>query len=196
MDFLPMALSAICQRVDRITVSRVQDASIRRIPFQEKIGAGLTLEEFREKEKAGVLRHIGLTESIHMIADRLGWALDETTETLQPVIARRRLTTGYAPIERGMASGVEQIGRGFSGGKEVVTLEFRAAIGEPESFDRIEVSGEPTFVSSITGGINGDVATCAITINALFSIVRCAPGLKTMIDVPVPAFRRGEGFIG
>ena len=40
MDALPIALSAVCERVDRIEVHRVQDARIRRLPFQQKIGAG------------------------------------------------------------------------------------------------------------------------------------------------------------
>src|SRR6202008_1750407 len=41
MDALPIALSAVCERVDSIEVRRVQDARIRRLPFQQKIGAGL-----------------------------------------------------------------------------------------------------------------------------------------------------------
>ena len=42
MDALPITLTAVCERVDRVTVNRVQDARIRRLPFQQKIGAGLT----------------------------------------------------------------------------------------------------------------------------------------------------------
>ena len=46
MDALPIALTGVCERVDKIDVARVQDARIRRLPFQQKIGAGLTREEF------------------------------------------------------------------------------------------------------------------------------------------------------
>jgi hypothetical protein len=49
MDALPIALTAVCERVDRIVVHRVQDARIRRLPFQQKIGAGLTTEQFQTK---------------------------------------------------------------------------------------------------------------------------------------------------
>jgi len=55
MDFLPCILTAVCQRVERIRIARFQDASPRRIPFQQKIGAGLTLAEFRTKVAAGSL---------------------------------------------------------------------------------------------------------------------------------------------
>ncbi len=188
MDFLPSALTAVCQRVDRIKVSRVQDASVRRVPFQQKIGAGLTPAQFAEKVKAGTLRHVGLTESIHMIASRMGWKLDKTTETLDPVIAASDVTTGYTPIRAGMARGVEQVGTGLMGGREVITLEFRAAVGEPQSFDRVEIFGEPDIESTIPGGVNGDIATCAITINALRSIVGAKPGLRTMTDIPAVAY--------
>lgn len=188
MDFLPTALTAVCQRVDKIKVSRIQDASIRRIPFQQKIGAGLTLEQFDEKVKAGTLRHVGLTESMHMIAHRMGWKLDNETESLHPIIAETDIDTGYTPIKAGMARGVEQIGRGFVNGEEVITLAFRAGVGEPESYDRVEISGEPNIDSIIAGGVNGDIATCAIIINALRSIISARPGLRTMADIPVVAY--------
>src|SRR5687767_15608727 len=40
MDALPIALTAVCERVTSIEVLRVQDARVRRLPFQQKIGAG------------------------------------------------------------------------------------------------------------------------------------------------------------
>jgi len=188
MDFLPCILTAVCQRVDRIRISRIQDASPRRIPFQQKIGAGLTMAEFKSKVAAGTLRHVGLTESMHMIARHMGWKLTRVTESLHPVIAKRETRSGYKPIRCGQARGVEQIGRATAKGREVLKLHFRAAVGEPESFDRVEIIGEPSFTTMIPGGVNGDIATCAITINTIRSIVKAAPGLRTMIDLPPVGF--------
>ena len=51
MDALPIALTGVCERVKAIAVDRVQDASIRRLPFQQKIGAGLTRDEFMQKRQ-------------------------------------------------------------------------------------------------------------------------------------------------
>ncbi|MCK4626564.1 MAG: dihydrodipicolinate reductase, partial [Phycisphaerae bacterium] len=113
MDFLPLAMTAVCRKVESIKVSRIQDASVRRIPFQQKIGAGLTLEEFEAKKQTGTLRHVGLTESMQMIAARMGWKLDRTEDILTPVVAEREITTGYVPIKPGMAAGVRQIGKGY-----------------------------------------------------------------------------------
>lgn len=183
MDFLPSVLTSVCQRVDSVKVMRIQDASPRRIPFQQKIGAGLTLPQFHEKVAAGTLRHVGLTESAHMIAHHLGWKLDKVTEDLNPVIAEKDIQGGYMPITRGLACGVSQVARGFIDKREVITLQFRAAVGEQESYDRIEIKGVPDIVSTIAGGINGDIATCAITINAVRSVIKSNPGLRTMVDM-------------
>jgi 4-hydroxy-tetrahydrodipicolinate reductase len=190
MDWLPIAVTGVCQRVDGITISRVQDASVRRVPFQQKIGAGLDLEGFRLKEEAGTLRHVGLRESIDLIASRLGWRLDRTDETLEPVIADRDIASGHVPIRAGMARGVHQVARAYRDGREVITLDFLAAVGEPTSYDRIRIQGEPTLDLRFEGGVNGDVATCAICLNAIRSVLSCGPGLKTMCDVPTVSFSR------
>ena len=188
MDFLPTVLTGLCQKVTGVRIWRIQDASVRRIPFQQKIGAGLTVQEFDARHKAGKLRHVGLPESVDFIAARLGWKLDRATESLEPVMAERDITGGYQPIARDMARGVQQVGRGFVGKDEVITLTFKAAVGEPESYEEIRVEGEPAFNSRIAGGVNGDIATCAVTLNVVRSILQAGPGLKTMADLPAPSW--------
>jgi len=192
MDYLPSVLTSVCQRITRLNVMRVQDASKRRIPFQQKIGAGLTRGQFRARVPGDTLRHVGLIESLHMTAHSMNWKLDRTTETLKPVVARETITSGYVRIEPGIVCGVNQIARGYIGKKEVIRLEFRAAVGEKESFDSIEINGTPSIRSAIPGGVNGDIATCAIIINAIRSIEKVGPGLKTMLDLPVPTYFHGE----
>jgi 4-hydroxy-tetrahydrodipicolinate reductase len=188
MDFLPTVLTGPCQNVKKVEVWRVQDASVRRIPFQQKIGAGLTLEEFEIKSKSGTLRHVGLPESVDFIANRLGWKLERNIETLEPVIAEKDIDSGYKPISEGMACGVHQVGKGIIDDKEVIVLNFKAAVGEPESYEQVHIDGEPAIRSKITGGVNGDTATCAITLNAVRSVLAASPGLKTMSDIPPVAF--------
>ena len=177
MDFLPIAFTAVCQEVKSIKVSRIQDASIRRIPFQKKIGAGLSPDEFEEKKKTGTLCHVGLTESIQMIASRMGWKLDKTEDILTPIMA-----------ESDVVAGIQQIGKGYVNGEEKITLLFRAAIGEKNPRDTVEIKGVPEITSTIAGGINGDIATCAIIVNAIKAVMNASPGLKTMTDIPVISF--------
>ena len=120
---------------------RIQDAGSRRLPFQKKIGAGWTPEEFQKLVDNGTLRHVGITESISMIAAGLGWKLDDITETIEPVIAKKRVKSQYITVESGQAAGVRQLGHGLRGKEEIITLEFEASLGAPESYDAIYISG-------------------------------------------------------
>src|SRR4051812_29949315 len=112
MDALPIALTAVCERVDRIVVNRVQDARIRRLPFQQKIGAGLTTEQFQKKVDDGSVRHVGLTESIAMIADGMGWTLDRITDDIQPKLAAVTISSEFLAAEPGGLGGVSPAGVG------------------------------------------------------------------------------------
>jgi 4-hydroxy-tetrahydrodipicolinate reductase len=188
MDSLPTFLTSVCQNVDQITVYRIQNAVDRRVPFQKKIGAGLTLEAFENKQKTGSLRHVGLTESMQLIASRLGWNITKTEDIISPVIAEKEIVAGTVKIPAGYASGVQQIGRGYMNNDEKITLIFRASVGEPEPQDTIEIKGTPNIRSTIEGGLHGDVATCAITINALKQVIHAKPGLRTMVDIPMLSF--------
>jgi len=82
MDKLAITLSSVSQRIEHVKCIRVVDAIKRRLPLQKKIGAGMTVEEFRAQVAAGVIKHHGLPESIAMVGDALGFAVDEITETI------------------------------------------------------------------------------------------------------------------
>ncbi len=188
MDSLPTFLTAVCQEVKTVTVRRYQNAQYRRIPFQKKIGAGLTLEEFEQKKQNGTLRHVGLTESMNLIAHRIGWKLDKTEDIISPVVAESKIVTDAMTIPAGYATGVRQVGNGYVNGEVKIKLEFQATVGEPESYDEVVIDGTPRIASKIAGGVNGDVATCAITLNAIPQVLRSTPGLKTMVDIAPVSF--------
>ena len=189
MDLLPLILTGVCQNVERIKVERVQDASKRRIPFQQKVGIGITPEEFDRRVKEGTLRHVGLTESIHMIASRLGWDIDITEDIIEPVIAEKEIIVSGGVIEKGKVIGVKQTGKGFSKGRELIALIFVAAAGIDTPYDRITIKGSPEIESTIRGGVNGDIATSAIVTNAVPVIIKAKPGLRTMADIePITFF--------
>lgn len=188
MDSLPTFLTSVCQKVESIRVNRYQNAAYRRIPFQNKIGAGCTLEQFAEKKAAGTLRHVGLTESMQFIANNLGWELSKTEDIIEPVIAEKDINENGAQVTKGLATGVCQVGRGYVNGEEKITLVFQAAVGEAASYDEVIIEGSPEICSKIVGGVNGDVATCAITVNATRQILKAQPGLRTMEDIPLVSY--------
>jgi len=192
MDALPITLTGICERVDTIRVDRIQDARTRRLPFQQKIGAGLTNEQFAQKVKDGSVRHVGLTESVTMIADAMGWKLDKVTDEIQPKIAQQAVESELLAVDPGYICGIIQDGVGYVKGKPVITLHMEAYLGAPESYDAVSIEGIPRITQKIAGGLHGDVATASITVNSIPKILRVAPGLRTMADMPIPSWFGGK----
>ena len=188
MDYLPSVFTSISKEIESVTIERVQDATPRRIPFQKKIGAGLSLEAFKAKEATGTLRHVGLQESVYLLANSIGLKLDKVTESLDPVIAASNIASHAISVKKGDARGVEQIAHGYVDGVCKIKMHFKAAIGEPRSFDKVSIIGEPNFSSEIDGGVNGDIATCAIAINSINSVLKAPIGLQTMTTIGVPGF--------
>jgi hypothetical protein len=191
MDALPIALTGVCERVEAIRVDRVQDARIRRLPFQKKIGSGLTREQFQARVDDGSVRHVGLAESVSMIADALGWKLDRITDEIQPKVATAPVTSEFLTVDPGYVCGLVQDGIGYRDGTPVITLHMEAYLGAPESYDSVSVTGSPALTMKIAGGVHGDIATASILVNSLPKVLEVAPGLHTMRDMPLPSFFGG-----
>ena len=186
MDTMALVLSSVCLEVNKVKVERVIDAATRRFPFQKKIGAGLSPEEFRSEVAQGRIGHVGLAESLYLIAHGLGWTIEEIKEEIAPILAETNLRTEYIEVSSGMVAGMGQLAQGLSGGREVLTLRFRAFIGAPKPHDTIEIEGNPSLKVTIDGGVAGDVATVAMVVNAIPRVLAAEPGLKTMADLPLP----------
>ena len=193
MDALPIMLTGVCERVDSIRIDRIQDASVRRLPFQKKIGSGLTVAQFQDKVKAGTVRHVGLTESVAMLADAFGWKLAKIADTIQPKVTERQVSSQFLTVEPGFVCGLIQDGIGSDKeGKPLITLHMEAYLGAPESYDAVTIEGHPKLTSRVQGGFHGDIATASITVNTIPKILTAPPGLRTMRDMPLPSYFGGR----
>jgi hypothetical protein len=172
MDLLPVVLTAACREVRSIHVTRVVDAGTRRLPLQRKVGAGMTRAEFAQGVAEGRLGHVGLQESVALIADALGWPLDGITEDIEPV------------ADGDQVRGLHQVARGAQGGRPVITLDLTMAVGAPNPRDSIIIEGDPPLHVTAAGGVHGDVATCAIAVNAIPRVLEAPPGLTAVHRLP------------
>jgi len=189
MDTLVITLTGVCQKIDRIRVERVMNAATRRVPFQKKIGAGLSVEEFKKKikEKA-ITGHVGLEQSIGMIAGALKWQLDKIrVDPVEPVVAEEKVASEAIEVKPGYVAGLKQSAHGFVGGKEKITLEFQAYIGAKEEYDTITIDGVPPIRQKISPCVHGDLATIAVIVNSIPKVINAPPGLLTMKDLPIPS---------
>jgi len=191
MDALPVALTAVCERVDSIEVHRVQDARIRRLPFQQKIGAGLTVEQFRRQVDAGAVRHVGFPESIQMIADAMGWRVSRITDDVEPRIAEETVASELLAVDAGYVSGLTQRGVGYVGDEPRIRLRLDAYLGAPDSYELVVIEGSPRIESRIDRGVHGDIATVAMVVNSIPAVIAAAPGFRTMRDMRLPSFYGG-----
>ena len=187
LDCLPVMLCRPCQTVHGVQATRVVDTSLRRKQLQLKTGAGMALEDFHSRAKAGLLGHVGLAESACLIAHGLGWAVDHSRieEHIEPVINERRVQTEHVISEPHQAKGQLQtvIVRGER--DKTIRLTLKMELGAAEEYDEILIEGQPSVSARIIGGVFGDSATAGCTANILAQTVAARPGLLTVLDLPL-----------
>jgi hypothetical protein len=184
MDLLPLLLTAPCVNIRRIDVTRLIDATERRASLQQRIGAGLTLDQFRNHVARGQVRHVGLIESIHMLAHGLGWRLDRVNETIDPIVADEWLRTPYMIVAPGQVAGLRQVGQGWLHGRDVLTLTWQTAVGARETHDAILIDALPPVDLLIRGGLHGDQAAAALILHAIPRVLAAPAGLTTVLALP------------
>ena len=186
MDKLVATLLGACRSAERVLVRRVVDASLRREPLQKKIGAGITVAEFEERARAGRIGHVGLAESAHMLADVMGVGAERVvSERLLPKISMRAVRTESSRVEPGQVAGVEHLVVVEAGGRERVRLALEMFVGAERSVDEVAIDGSPSLEMTIPGGIHGDQGTANVVVNCACLLGCLAPGLRTMLDVPL-----------
>jgi len=189
MDTLVITLTAVCQKIEKIEAVRIMNAATRRLPFQKKIGAGLTIEEFQQKIKdKQITGHVGLEQSIAMIADALAWKLDKiTAESVEPVIAKKPVESKSIKVKTCEVVGLRQKAKGVMKDREVIVLDFQAYIGAEEEYDAITIDGIPNVKQKITPCVHGDIGTIAMVVNSIPKVINAPAGLFTMKDLPIPS---------
>jgi len=185
MDKLPLTITSVCQDVSEVQIIRIQNASTRREPLQRKVGAGMSTGEFRAAVDAGKIKHMGLRESLMLVANGLGVEFESVSEeVIEPIVAERRIVTQYLEVAPGQVAGVHQTISGK--GKINVSLELRMYVGaEDVAADRVIIKGVPDVELTVKDGIHGDRATAAMVVNSIPRVVSARPGVLTMDDIAV-----------
>ncbi|HOK06477.1 MAG TPA: hypothetical protein PK836_04695 [Syntrophales bacterium] len=190
MDALPVFLTAVCQDVRTVTVRRVVDATTRRYPLQKKIGAGMDPRDFHEQIARHELGHVGLRESLYLVAGRLGMELDDVMETIEPVLADKPVKSSYFSLTPGEVAGIKHIVKGNRQGERVITLELYMYLGAEDPHDAVCICGTPNINLRIEGGVAGDQATAAVLVNSIAAVMAAPPGLTTVTEITPPHYFR------
>jgi len=188
MDALPATLLTATEAVTAIDIRRVVDTASRRPQLRAKTGVGTTPTAFEEGVAAGVLGHVGLRESAHLVASAAGWRLESSLESIEPVLAAGANGAGERVI------GVHQTVRGIVAGEERLLLNLTMAVGAPDPRDQIRIDGTPSLELVVPGGVAGDRATAANVLSCARRVTRAGSGLRTILDLPLAA-RSGRGIL-
>lgn len=188
MDTIALVASAPCLELRHLRIERVVDAATRRLPLQKKIGGGMTPAQFRRGVAKGELGHVGLRESLHLVASGLGWELDRVEEKVAPVVARKSVRTRFITVKAGQVAGIRHTCRGYWDDGEILSLDLQMFVGARAPYDRITVKGTPPLTLEFRGGVSGDEATVGMLLSMGRLLTSASPGLKTMMDLPLPRF--------
>ena len=197
MDLLVVALSGTMSSVEHIEANRVNSLSPFGPAVMEEQGVGITLKEFTDgvadKSLAG---HVGFSESVHMIADALGVKLTKFEQQMKPIVTTVDRKSKYGEALKGNIAGVNMTGQGFVGNDVFIDMKHPQQI-EPElegthTGDYINLKGTPNIHMAINPEIDGGIGTIAMCVNMIPHVLNAKPGLKTMIDLPVPRAILGD----
>lgn len=197
MDLLVVCLTGCMVDVEDIEAKRVNSLSPFGPAVMDEQGVGLTVDEFNKGVKNGNLAgHVGFAESIRMIGDAIGWKIDKFEQQMKPIVTTidRKSPHGFAPA--GNVAGVNMTGQGYVDDKVRIQMIHPQQI-EPEmegtqTGDYITIKGRPEINMSIKPEVEGGLGTIAMCVNMIPHVINAEPGLKTMIDLPVPRAIMGD----
>jgi hypothetical protein len=172
MDLVPAVVASASKNPTSIHVVRSVDVSKRRRQLQAKTGVGLTKAKFEKDLEAGILGHVGLVESAHLIANSLGRKLENLRHDVFPVLGSEDYVMGVRQFAEGSAGGCQ------------IRLDLEMTITSAD-FDVVEVKGEPNLKLRFEKGVFGDSATVALAVHAVERVGRARPGLITVLDLPL-----------
>ena len=198
MDLLVVCLTGACEEVEEIEAERVNSLSPFGPAVMEEQGVGITVEEFEKGTKEGTIAgHVGFHESVRMITDAIGWELDEQiTQSQEPIVSNVYRKAPYAEVQAGDVAGVNMLGFGKVNGEVKVKMIHPQQV-EPElegvnTGDYIRIKGTPNINMAINPEVPGGIGTIAMVVNMIPHVINARPGLKTMIDLPVPRAIMGD----
>lgn len=197
LDLLVLALTGTCESVDYIKAVRVNDLSPFGKAVMEEQGVGVTKETFLTGVENGTIAgHVGFPESIRMITDGIGWNLEKIEQTREPIMSSVYRKSEYAEVEAGNVAGCRQCGYGYVDGELKIEMEHPQQILPSlegiSTGDYITIKGTPNLELSITPEIPGGIGTIAMCVNSIPHIINAKPGLRTMLDIPVPRAIMGD----
>jgi 2,4-diaminopentanoate dehydrogenase len=199
-DLLPLLMSGLSLRIDRIQVQEI--SNFKQYPSPEimfkMMNFGATPEAF---EGASVRHRAWLdglfTEAVEMVATGLGLTTTATNSHMETWITDVDLDTAAGRVAAGTIAGQRFRWDAMVGDVPIVSQETvwrmheQAAPKWPEGDWSVRILGEPEMFLDLKHGWNRNVlaSTAAHAVNAVPYLLDQAPGVTTFLDLPIVAGR-------
>jgi hypothetical protein len=209
----PLMVSALSRNITHVRAEEFSDIRTYGAPYVvgEIMGFGKTPEEAAKSPMLDVMGG-GFLESVDMVADELGFALDERKRTQHEVaVASKPIDSPIGIIEPGLVAAQRFTWEGTVRGETVISVRTNWFMGE-EGFEpawsfgpegerfEVEITGDPSpkvifhgwHPASIEAGLKrntGIVATAIHVVSAIPYVCQADPGIKTYLDLPLVAGR-------
>jgi 2,4-diaminopentanoate dehydrogenase len=202
-DVLPLVMSGLSLRIDRIGVQEI--SNFQHYPSPEimfdMMGFGTTPADFDARATRYRTWLDGLfTEAVMMVANGLGCAVDsvdDVTSEMETSLATADHDTAAGVVPAGTVAGQRWRWAAIVGGRPLVEQEtvwrmHRDVAPEWPTGDwSISIDGAPPMHVSLPEGWNRDVlgSTAAHAVNAIPYVAVAPPGITTFLDLPMIAGR-------
>jgi 4-hydroxy-tetrahydrodipicolinate reductase len=197
-DFLPLALSGLCGRIDHIYVRESSD--FRGHPSRQVV---VDLVGFTRSDKdytAAVRPYRAyqralFAESVQLVADALGVELDEVEESDEFELATDEFAIAAGTVRPGTVCASRWVFTGLVRGRPFMTVEviYKADAARvarwPDPGFVIHVEGMPHMTVSVDDMTHGLAAAAAHAVNAIPAVCAAPPGIRTLLDLPLPTAR-------
>lgn len=197
MDLLVLIFTGCMEEVEHITSRRVNSLSPFGPTVMEEQGIGMDVDVFNAKvEKGEMSGHVGFAESVGMIADGIGWKVDRFEQQMKPIITDVYRKSPYGEAKAGQVAGVAMTAQGYVDGELRIEMDHPQQI-EPEQIgvqtgDYVIIKGKPSINMVNSPEVEGGIGTIAMCVNMIPHVINARPGLKTMLDLPVPRAIMGD----
>jgi len=188
-DALVLTATGVAWDVESLWIERVVDLSGFGATVLRRIGIGYTAAEFAAGTARGTITgHLGFPQSMRVVADRLGVALERIDRTIEPVLAERPYATAHLAVPAGTTAGFHQRYVGIANGRPWFEAIFDghldpAGQGRPPR-DEILVRGSTPVRFVVEPGFNPQVGAPAVIANSLPRVIAAEPGWRTVGELP------------
>lgn len=193
LDYLILAVSGTCEDIESIEAARINDLAPFGRAVMEEQGVGISPEEFERRiAEDSLAGHVGFPESMEMIAAGMGVTLTSIEQTREPIITGVDRKSAYGEARKGRLAGIRQQSYGRTAdGRVFIHLDHPQQIC-PED-EGVQTGDYLTLHApgydmnlSIVPETPGGIGTIAMVVNMIPHVLSAKPGLRSMLDLPVP----------